>query len=194
MKHWDPIGVASVPECADEYDDYVPEIYRMLAKGRSPKELLYYLWWLETSYMGLAGTPKARRKTEAFAEILCKISVSTGAPNARSLSNMRRACGELALGIVTPFELVTDCGTEIKAVALLPQLGAPNGMLIFHDSSELLGCETVLVEMGYGYSVLGGGGVDEFDLESYKDMFRDWGWGRPEDPTAPSWIASEGLT
>ena len=39
MKHWDPIGVASVPECADEYDDYVPEIYQMLAKGRSPKEL-----------------------------------------------------------------------------------------------------------------------------------------------------------
>jgi hypothetical protein len=111
-----------------------------------------------------------------------------------SLSGLRRACGDLALGIVTPFELVTDCGTEIKAVALLPQLGAPNGMLIFHDSSELLGCGTVLVEMGYGYSVLGGGGVDEFDLESYKDMFRDWGWGRPEDPTAPSWIASEGLT
>ena len=84
MKHWDPIGVASVPECADEYDDYVPEIYQMLAKGRSPKELLYYLWWLETSYMGLAGTPKAKSSMEAFAERLCKIPVSPGAPKGKA--------------------------------------------------------------------------------------------------------------
>lgn len=111
-----------------------------------------------------------------------------------SLSGLRRACGDLALGIVTPFELVTDCGAEIKAVALLPQLGAPRGMLIFHDSSELMDRGAVLVEMGYGYSVLDGRGVDEFDLESYKEMFRDWGWGRPEDPDAPSWMAPEDLT
>lgn len=36
MDHWDPIGVAEVPEAADEYDTYVGHIGRMLREGKPP--------------------------------------------------------------------------------------------------------------------------------------------------------------
>lgn len=67
MDKWDPIGVRGVPEAQDEYDHYVPTIYRLLVTRRSRQELLDYLWWLETEHMGLSGN---RQATETFAEYL----------------------------------------------------------------------------------------------------------------------------
>lgn len=67
METWDPIGVREIPEAQDEYDHYVPAIYRLLVTRRSKQELFDYLWWLETEHMGLSGD---RQATEAFAEHL----------------------------------------------------------------------------------------------------------------------------
>ena len=33
MEHWDPIGVSEMPEAADEYDSYIPNIKALLRAG-----------------------------------------------------------------------------------------------------------------------------------------------------------------
>ncbi len=54
MRHWDPIGVADVPDAQDEYDSYVGPVYRLLASGGSDKELVDFLYKTETETMGLS--------------------------------------------------------------------------------------------------------------------------------------------
>lgn len=71
MSNWDPIGVAGIPEAADEYDSYVPAIYKMLIERKSPEDIFSYLWWLETEHMGLSGD---RQATAAFAQRLYNLS------------------------------------------------------------------------------------------------------------------------
>ena len=70
LKEWDPIGVNQVPEAQDEYDHYVPAIYKLLISRKPKHEVFDYLWWLETEHMGLDGD---RRATEQFAERLLRI-------------------------------------------------------------------------------------------------------------------------
>ena len=64
MEHWDPIGVAAITEAADEYDDYIPAILKLLIERKPVAEIVDYLWWVETERMGLGGN---RGVTEAFA-------------------------------------------------------------------------------------------------------------------------------
>jgi hypothetical protein len=70
LKEWDPIGVADVPEAQDEYDSYVPRVYRLLITRRPKHEIFDFLWTLETQHMGLTGD---RQTTERFAERLLRI-------------------------------------------------------------------------------------------------------------------------
>jgi len=70
LEEWDPIGVGDIPEAQDEYDSYVPEIYKMLVSGKPKYDIFEYLWWLETEHMGLTGD---QQRTEIFAEQLCKL-------------------------------------------------------------------------------------------------------------------------
>jgi hypothetical protein len=67
---WDPIGVGSAVEAQDEYDSYVGQIYKLLLKRSSKKDIFDYLWWLETVHMGLVGD---RQATERFAEQLLQL-------------------------------------------------------------------------------------------------------------------------
>jgi len=53
MQHWDPIGVAHIPEAADEYDSYIGSVYRILTDTRSEEELVEFLHRTETETMGL---------------------------------------------------------------------------------------------------------------------------------------------
>lgn len=72
MERWDPIGVKVIAEAQDEYDHYIPTIYKLLV-SRSPKQEIFgYLWWLETDHMGLVGD---RQATEAFADYLCGLTL-----------------------------------------------------------------------------------------------------------------------
>jgi hypothetical protein len=52
IKEWDPIGMG-VPQ--DEYDSYIPQIYKRLITRASEQNLFDYLWWVETTNMGLSG-------------------------------------------------------------------------------------------------------------------------------------------
>ncbi len=44
MQHWDPIGIADVPEARGEYDGYIGPVYRILAGSRSEQELIELLF------------------------------------------------------------------------------------------------------------------------------------------------------
>jgi tetratricopeptide (TPR) repeat protein len=70
LKEWDPIGVSGIAQAQDEYDSYVPTIYKMLISRKPRHEVFDYLWWLETDHMALTGN---RRATEMFADRLMQI-------------------------------------------------------------------------------------------------------------------------
>jgi hypothetical protein len=50
---WDPIGVARVPEARDEYESYVPQIFRRLNATTDGREVAEYLHWLSTEHIGV---------------------------------------------------------------------------------------------------------------------------------------------
>lgn len=77
MEEWDPIGVSDIPEAADEYDGYVPTIYKLLIRRAPAHEVFDYLWWAETDHMCLCGN---RQATEAVAARLVDLpnEVSSG--------------------------------------------------------------------------------------------------------------------
>jgi hypothetical protein len=57
MREWNPIGVAGIPEAADEYDAYADKAYVMLMDDRATAETISaYLFEIATSHMGLSRT------------------------------------------------------------------------------------------------------------------------------------------
>ena len=70
LNEWDPIGVSDIDEANDEYDSYVPALYKMLLTRKPVHEIFAYLWQLETEHMELSGD---RQHTEMIAERLLSI-------------------------------------------------------------------------------------------------------------------------
>jgi hypothetical protein len=75
LREWDPIGVADIPEAADEYDSYVGQVYALLIRQEPLYKLVDFLWWAETEHMGLCGN---RRRTEQIAERLLRLREEIG--------------------------------------------------------------------------------------------------------------------
>ena len=67
MQHWDPIGVAGVPEAADEYDGYVGSVGRMLREGASADDVAAYLADARHGRIGLGRSTVSRRERAAAA-------------------------------------------------------------------------------------------------------------------------------
>ena len=53
LEDWDPIGIADVPECKDEYDSYIAPIYRILVGSRAGDDLVQALRKIERDEMGV---------------------------------------------------------------------------------------------------------------------------------------------
>jgi hypothetical protein len=71
MQEWDPIGVAGMPEAADEYDAYVGKTYVMLMDDRaSAEEIAAYLFEIATAHMGLSDTARLAERSEQTAKLL----------------------------------------------------------------------------------------------------------------------------
>ena len=90
---------------------------------------------------------------------------------------LERSCK--AVGLQVDFQFTVTCPDDyqIRSVARIRGVGNVNGMLIVSDYSEISDHRECLTSSGYGFSVLSEPGDDEeFDLESAKAMFRDWGW------------------
>jgi len=77
---------------------------------------------------------------------------------------------------------------ERITVARIRDLGAANGMLIFEKYEDFCELAERLLDAGYGFSVLDEPGQqEEFDLQSFEEMFADWGWSG-ERHRKPSWM------
>jgi hypothetical protein len=71
MREWDPIGVAGIPEAADEYDSYAAEAYVMLMDQRATAETLAdYLFQIATRHMGLSDTERLAQCSARAAKAL----------------------------------------------------------------------------------------------------------------------------
>jgi hypothetical protein len=84
-----------------------------------------------------------------------------------------------AVGLQVDFLFTVTCPDDyqIRSVARIRGVGNVNGMLIVNDYNEISDHQECLKSSGYGFSVLSEpGDGEEFDLESAKAMFRDWGW------------------
>lgn len=73
LKEWDPIGVQDIPEAQDEYDAYIPSIYKIIQSKKPESELFDYLWQVETEHMGLSGN---RKHTQTIAHKLFELSTT----------------------------------------------------------------------------------------------------------------------
>ena len=71
IQEWDPIGIKDIPEAQDEYDAYVPGIYKLLISRKPTYEVFEYLWSIETEYMSLCGD---RQRTKQVAERLVDLT------------------------------------------------------------------------------------------------------------------------
>lgn len=102
---------------------------------------------------------------------------------------LREACSLLGLRIELGFTLALPAHAPVATVARIPELGAKNGMLVFTSYDAIEPFAPEIVQAGYGYSVMREptSSQVEFDLESFQDMFLDWGWSG--DPRArPTWM------
>ena len=77
MNEWDPIGVAGIPEAADEYDSYLGQIAERLRRGESGDEIGDYLTWVEEEWMGLRPTSRERAR-ELGARLVSWYHAATG--------------------------------------------------------------------------------------------------------------------
>ena len=55
LKEWDPLGIRRMPSMRDEYDDYLPNIFKLIRDNSSESEIFEYLWWIEnnTTFRGM---------------------------------------------------------------------------------------------------------------------------------------------
>ncbi len=53
-EEWDPIGVNETDCPSDEYDSYALKIYSMLKSNATRDDVLSYLVWLRTEYIGIS--------------------------------------------------------------------------------------------------------------------------------------------
>ena len=57
LHEWDPIGIADVPEAADEYNMYIGGIYGLLASKADVARVAQHLAAIQTDRMGLPADP-----------------------------------------------------------------------------------------------------------------------------------------
>jgi hypothetical protein len=70
MAEWDPIG-CGVPD--DEYDGYIPVIYRLMQARATIEELASHLTYLETERMGLSGGRAVESRNRCVAQKLLNL-------------------------------------------------------------------------------------------------------------------------
>ena len=71
MQEWDPIGVAGVPEAADEYDAYGAKAYVMLMDEQASEQAIAaYLFEIATKHMGLNNVADLTERSNRAARTL----------------------------------------------------------------------------------------------------------------------------
>lgn len=105
----------------------------------------------------------------------------------RLLKWLKLACHELGLRLDVGHSVDLGDGLLVSSLARIRDLGAPNGTLIVRSYVEVERHLDKLSALGYGFSVLDEPRPDEeFDLESFRDMFIEWGWSA-DAQRRPTW-------
>jgi hypothetical protein len=95
----------------------------------------------------------------------------------------------LGIEVIAPVE-IEFAGIKAHFTALLPQFGAPSGMIVDADWKAIEPHKSALLAAGYGYSCVGAGDaadVDDFDaMASAREMLADWGWS--SNSPKPHWL------
>lgn len=90
---------------------------------------------------------------------------------------LKAACIALGVRLDEPYSLNLGSGRVVHALARIHGMGDVNGVLIVRSYGEVRDLLNELKLAGYGFSVLDEPGPsEEFDLDSYREMFADWGW------------------
>ncbi|MBB1420186.1 hypothetical protein H5187_23545 [Pseudoalteromonas sp. SG44-1] len=55
---WDPIGVCDIPMARDEYQSYLPKVFKLLLNDPKEHEVSAYLIKVETGSMGMSANSK----------------------------------------------------------------------------------------------------------------------------------------
>jgi hypothetical protein len=77
-RDWDPIGISNLDGPRDEYQTYLPEVYRLALAGDRSK-IVEYLFWAATDRMGL--TTQRNQHLEVADKILAareRIGIANG--------------------------------------------------------------------------------------------------------------------
>lgn len=71
MRDWDPCCISDVPQCADEYDSYIPTVCRIVLDRRTVDDITNYLHFVQSDWMGLrhCGLWKCREVAERMASL-----------------------------------------------------------------------------------------------------------------------------
>ena len=91
--------------------------------------------------------------------------------------DLAKACEALGIRMDLGFKMSCPDGYEVRSIARIHNVGAPNGMLVVGSFEEVEDYCDYLHSAGFGYSVLDEPGDKEvLDIESYREMFCEWGW------------------
>jgi len=102
--------------------------------------------------------------------------------------HLKRVATELGMRIVSPFHTKLPSGLELTAEALFPDVGAPNGTVVVESNDSVAAIGRELKQMNYTLSSFAAPREkQEIDIESYKEMFREWSWCSTEIQP-PSWF------
>lgn len=105
----------------------------------------------------------------------------------RLLEWLKTACLALGLRLDIPFVLDFGGGRAVNAAARVRDIGGTNGMLIVRSYDEVQDLLNELRQAGYGFSVLDEPlPSEDFDLDSFREMFLEWGWAA-EESRKPAW-------
>ena len=103
-------------------------------------------------------------------------------------AGVQKACNLLGLLADMGYLVEVGGGLSVRCDVRIRDLGAPNGMLVFSRWDDVKPHADKLLEMGYAYSCFDSPGPNStFDLDSFKAMFRDWGWAG-EVSRKPDWL------
>lgn len=105
-----------------------------------------------------------------------------------SKSYWGKISSDLGVAIFHPYTVVIGASKEIIADAFFPNFGGKNGMLVFHDARAVEGCESELVELGYGYSCFAKVSEGDYERDGVIEMLADWGWNQ-ESALRPQWLS-----
>ena len=94
---------------------------------------------------------------------------------------------DLGVSIETSFQVEVAPGIIVSAPVLVRNFGGRIGTLVFERYEEIGDYSNAIVEMGYGYSVLGPPFSEEYDRDTIISMLSEWEW-TGDESDRPNWM------